>query len=697
VILKPVTAQPGIGFDVRYDGISRPNGNPASDLRDVYGVYNTTLASGNFTLGAGDDQFTLQDSDSQGLIRIDGGAGNDYFFINRVPSPIQAILGGSGKDDMTIRAAGATGTVNGGEGDDELRVFAGSNVQLIEAGSGSDLVVISDSTIIRKIDLGDGNDNGQYERESRVDEIIAGNGSDVVFIPALGVSECIIDLAEGVQSSDKIFANRFLPSDLFGGGNISAVTIKGFSVEYDAILLPTEAELTYKWSYNGVDSFLTATSPIDGSETAPFLIVTNADLEQGLSPFTVKANGLDFKKWDRSADIYMASGTIILGDKRSGDLFKVQGSAKVDLKSKTIQLSGIFTTLTGSAEIKNQVLLGASGLTINVATRTGFFEGDPIVDLGGIEIGVNDLVFLDEGYRFGFDIDTLPEDLGIDSSINVGVSAGFLVTQDTIELSDASLNLPGPYKLFGALDVNAKDISISYDWPSDALLLRGILESKNLFGPLGPKNVTLDLATDKNLIQIKDGTADLIGFISVEGFKFEGVPWEIDKILLGIDTIGKKVNGQLVVKFPFKATIPPGGDISAGVSLDFLYNPTTQLNAIKLEASTNGITYIPIPAFPAAGVTGIAGSVNNIATVEIAFAGDLDLVFGPARLIKAKFSGKVTENQLKGAIAMTFSNKVLASYDANATLDWSKGLFNAEGVLNLLDGLVTVNQEIKTN
>jgi Ca2+-binding RTX toxin-like protein len=413
--------------------------------------------------------------------------------------------------------------------------------------------------------------------------------------------------------------------------------------------------------------------------------------------FTVTANGKNFDEWDLVGGNYTASGTIILGDKRSGDLFKVDGDAIVNLQDETIELSGRIFALTGSEVIKNKEIVGASKLTIDACAATGVLEGDPSLKLGGIDISVNELAFLDSGYRFGFDIQLFPQELGIDDAIEVGVDAGFLVTQDAIELTDASLDLPGPYKLFDTLDVEARDISFSYVWPSDTLILKGLFEAKQLFGPRGPGNVTIDLATDENFIKIENGKADLVGSISVEGIRFQGVPWGIDKILLGINSIEKTVNGELVVSFPFQATIPPGADTSVGVSLEFLYAPTVQLNSIGLQASTGGFAYVPIPAFPAAGITGIGGSINNIATGDINFTGNLNLVLGTAKLIDAKFSGEVNDSQITGGVDITFYDENLASYSGISTLDWSKGVFNATGTIRLLDGLIVDTQELKAN
>lgn len=745
ILLEPATATPGIGYALYAEGVT-PDIIPASNLIENHSFFDLTFNNSINLLG-GDDSLSLRNSNLTGdtielgdgndsiyltgssrVQRLSAGKGNDEVFISVLfPDEIletnatievanlgdgndllriqaQGILGsdffetGDGDDKIFIEVgASAKGNVFSlGDGDDYFSISGGTDIRLLDAGSGNDFIEIAvdASAIIDNLILGDGDDRAIYAQNHRHPiELATGRGIDEVKLPSLGIAKGTIDLSEDVQSQDII---RF--EGYAGIGNTNTLTVNSFSIENDKIVITPSPDWTFDWEYDGADSQLAAKLNADNNvSSGPLVVVKNADLRERLGSFTIRANGVDFRDWKSIGEIYTASGIITLGDESSGDFFQVEGNAIVDLQNKTVDLTGVVTALTGSAAIKNQVIAGASGLRIDVPQQSASFKGDPTILLGGVVIGLDDLVFRPSDYRLGFNIKALPDKLGIRDELMVKASSGFTVTQNSIELSDASLSLSGSYKLFSTLEAQVQDMSISYDSSADSLLLKGTLVASNLFGSRGPKKVILDLASNDNAIQIKDGSVDLIGFFSVEEIEFATVPWGLDKILLGIDTIDKKLFGELIVRFPFGATIPPGQDVKTDISLGFIYSPSVQLDSIGLEISTEESAYIPIPAFPAAGLTSIGGSVSNIASGDILFTGNVGLVFGPARSINGMFTGELDANQVSGDSKIIIYDERLASYSGKSVLDWTKGLFNATGSLSLLDGLVVTNYDLKAN
>jgi len=87
-------------------------------------------------LGDGDDSFDAHSSQRPIPFAIDGGPGNDLL------NGSDGIAGGAGKDDINraVGAGGRPGTdrIDGGDGDDQIRVGGGTNT--VTGGAGADLV-----------------------------------------------------------------------------------------------------------------------------------------------------------------------------------------------------------------------------------------------------------------------------------------------------------------------------------------------------------------------------------------------------------------------------------------------------------------------------------------------------------------------------------------------------------------------------
>lgn len=144
------------------------------------------------------------------------------------------IYGGSGND--SIHGDQGSDTIYGEEGDDTIFAQSGSlsddyNVDYVFGGTGNDAIYIASGD---QADAGAGNDTITFRGPSTVKAvttalIIAGEGADRINAYELsGSSRLIIDLAESVQSTDKI-DSWSISGSLFD----MAMEVRGFDIKYD--------------------------------------------------------------------------------------------------------------------------------------------------------------------------------------------------------------------------------------------------------------------------------------------------------------------------------------------------------------------------------------------------------------------------------------------------------------------------------
>ena len=332
-IVSPATAVPGIGYQISGGGSYVPASIKTSDFLDSITLNMVTIAN-NIDLRAGTDNIGIRASSVQGIdggegadtinvangstaqeisgsngkdvIRstastialIDGGDDEDWIIL-RGASAVSAIIGG--KDDDIIQIEKSTvATIDGGKDDDIIHLDDASAANTILGGSGDDLITISNSTV-STIDGGDGNDRiviglspDGGKNSSNIEEINGGIGSDTIdclalgnkvttitpgegadkILQRIGNNKGRIDLNENIQREDVVV----LRADL-DGNKVDPTIVNGFSDGMDRIDVTFEKPIWKpKWIFNDVDSVLTAISSVDGTESAPLLIVTDVDL-----------------------------------------------------------------------------------------------------------------------------------------------------------------------------------------------------------------------------------------------------------------------------------------------------------------------------------------------------------------------------------------------------------------------------------
>jgi Ca2+-binding RTX toxin-like protein len=122
-------------------------------LNDANVVAGQTLTLHANSLGAADSLIFHGQSETDGNLKIVGGAGNDTIYAGGLTSSVDA---GGGNDK--VYSSASHGSLNGGGGDDLIQLQAAGTVS-VKSGTGNDRIIASDFlNAADKIDGGDGND-----------------------------------------------------------------------------------------------------------------------------------------------------------------------------------------------------------------------------------------------------------------------------------------------------------------------------------------------------------------------------------------------------------------------------------------------------------------------------------------------------------------------------------------------------------
>jgi Ca2+-binding RTX toxin-like protein len=153
--------------------------------------------------GAGDD--TIDDFPQTGAV-VHGGTGADTISVRPNFGGRVEVHGGGDADRIT--AAGATGSVAGDGGDDEieLRTFInptfGPSGSSVTGGAGDDRITAGGFSVFEIADGGSGSDTLVSEPDSVISRLIGGTGGDTIRASASAPAASAIDAGGGADTVD---------------------------------------------------------------------------------------------------------------------------------------------------------------------------------------------------------------------------------------------------------------------------------------------------------------------------------------------------------------------------------------------------------------------------------------------------------------------------------------------------------------
>ncbi len=313
------------------------------------------------------------DDDANELVVSDGVVING----NTALYDYAAILALGGNDIITVGAAVINGTINGGEGDNELTLDGtevntaiNQGVPAIQMGSGTDDIMITDSTIngdietgagadtliidpttiIGDIDMGSENDYTEIVDSDVTGNIFGGEGDDTLVVESstvvgdidLGAGDdgTVLD-DEGVQ-----LVNRISASTIEGNVNTGA----------GADTLVVENASTIEGDIDAADDGDTI-SLLGGSS------VNNIDLGDGGNDLTITASTVenDVLGGADSDDVALSDGAIVRGDVVLGDGANTAAVVNSEIVGALLGGSGNDEVTLTTAVIGGGIDLGSGG------------------------------------------------------------------------------------------------------------------------------------------------------------------------------------------------------------------------------------------------------------------------------------------------------------------------------------------------
>lgn len=275
-------------------------------------------------------------------------------------------------------------------------------------------------------------------------------------------------------------------------------------------------------------------------------------------------------------------------------------------------------------------------------------------------------------------------------------------TIDTLTCASTDSRIEGPdfeLNLLNVLQVQATELAAICDaGPPKQLRLQGKVVLPQL------NNATADFSGD-NYIGLNEQGFDLVGRLSVDELPIVPGFWTLRDLFVDIDTVDDTIlaGGTL--------TIPTGIEVQAEVG--FVDGSFNSLSLETPSASNPDTLNKPL------GSTGIflqriAGAVNHVADTDpmpVSFEGYLQATGGPSvtlslpswaggtfsgRLVEFDVNGVLDRNHLDTSGVLTLANG-LATVDGGVVLDWNQGYLEADGDLNVLDGLITATGNFRAD
>ncbi|MEZ0284357.1 MAG: calcium-binding protein, partial [Thermoleophilia bacterium] len=226
--LGPTTDVRGGGADMvagtGCQGFGQPNG-PAND--DSVFCPTNDIQRISATLGGGDDGFSAGNALP---MTVDAGPGDDEVTTGDGPD---VVLGGDDDDEIDIdanTAAGTTSEVDGGGGDDELRIGRDGRATIVRGGQGRDVATYRFGSSGKAVSLDNvANDGGAGEGDdvrSDVEDLIGTNANDTLI--GSGVANTLdgaggTDRLEGLGGPDTLIGGPGTSDATFGGEGADAI------------------------------------------------------------------------------------------------------------------------------------------------------------------------------------------------------------------------------------------------------------------------------------------------------------------------------------------------------------------------------------------------------------------------------------------------------------------------------------------
>lgn len=229
--LGPTTDVRGGGADMvagaGCQGFGQPNG-PAND--DSVFCPTNDIQRISATLGGGDDGFSAGNALP---MTVDAGPGDDEVTTGDGPD---VVLGGDDDDEIDIdanTAAGTTSEVDGGGGDDELRIGRDGRATIVRGGQGRDVATYRFGSGGKAVSLDNvANDGGAGEGDdvrSDVEDLIGTNANDTLI--GSGVANTLdgaggTDRLEGLGGPDTLIGGPGTSDATFGGEGADAIMLR---------------------------------------------------------------------------------------------------------------------------------------------------------------------------------------------------------------------------------------------------------------------------------------------------------------------------------------------------------------------------------------------------------------------------------------------------------------------------------------
>ena len=308
------------------------SGDEGSDSIKSYGE-NVTIYS-----GTGNDNITHSGNNSY----VDVGDGNDYISNTGVNATVLAY---NGNDSIYIGYASNNTSVDGGAGNDTIKVYAGDNLT-IKGGSDSDFISLRGGSCLIQYFSGDGNDSIVGFNENSTLSINNGMGA---YSSQTSDKDIIVTVG-----NDKI--------TLKGAANLSTVNIKGIKT-----ITPTTLTIT-----NSTKSPVTVGSDvktINASSRTTAVKITGNSLANSIiggkgNDTLGGASGNDTLTGGNGNDVFIyTAGKDVITDYATGDKISIASAiSKTSVSGSNV----VFTIGSGTLTVNN-----AKGKTLNLIDSKG--------------------------------------------------------------------------------------------------------------------------------------------------------------------------------------------------------------------------------------------------------------------------------------------------------------------------------------
>lgn len=338
---------------------------------------------------------------------------------------------------------------------------------------------------------------------------------------------------------------------------------------------------------------------------------------------------------DQDSDGYCDfTGTVEIGHIGSGvgNLLRVVGTT-AELLDKSASFKGgqVYAMIGGLSQP-----LFTGDFTMTYATgRSNILVAPGTTFLSALQIRVNEVQIAGDyiGLSYSLAEPFTKASVLVSSPLDVN---SLRITEDGIQFGNSGfLTLPDVKNVdfFGFFDVDISKATLSIDPAATELKLQGLLTANSPVRLTKVSEVKFDLTGDNYISYKPNGPVslddfDLVGDLTIDtnwglykGLALEGVK-------LRIDTVRHEINGEADLRIPLGLRL----DLGVGIKFDFIYSPTWQLNGFGLDLSLAG-GGIPVPMLPTLFLTGISGSVTNIApsaTDAPIFSGGMTFKVGPS-------------------------------------------------------------------